>query len=302
VRTPETKRQEAQLACIKISGVVRLKALMHAVTVQLDRINPEGVWAQAALGNVPAAIAAQTYIDSVRGAVSVRQTSLLFDVAEILWNTEHISKESKKRAEVAPNPKLVVEAALEAAVLNRCGVEGYQALRNDVHKVLNPSFHIRSSSIEAVLSALNYSKSDPGGSFLRTLMTTADLGCHQTQMLKRACKATGGICEPETIKALLGVRYTFSAAPRPTAYEIDLYPEYRAQTILNDLLTQYQKIFMGNLIIKTAQTPDSLVLSNGLKLSSDDTKNKNLLLASRILAGIPAQELGRLLRFWDEVS
>jgi hypothetical protein len=54
--------------------------------------------------------------------------------------------------------------------------------------------------------------------------------------------------------------------------------------------------------VKTALTPTSLPLSNGSALTADDIKAKKLLVASRILAGIPLQELGRLLRYWDQVS
>jgi hypothetical protein len=275
---------------------------MHAVTTQLDRFNPEGMWSRAGLGNVPARVAAEKYIDAVQRVVTAAHVSLLSDLTEILWNGEHIAKDALKRAEVAPSPNRVLETALEAAVLNRCGVEGYQALYNDIQKSLNPSFGIRSSGIAAVLSALQFSKSDPAGMFLKTLISTADLGCHQMQMLKRACKATGGICEPNSIRQLLSLRHTLSSAARPMQFELVEYPEYRAQTILKDVLTDYHKVFSGNLIVKTALTPTSLPLSNGSALTADDIKAKKLLVASRILAGIPLQELGRLLRYWDQVS
>jgi hypothetical protein len=302
VRTPQMERYEAQLACVQINGVVQLKTLMHAVTSTLDALNLEGAWARAKVGNIPAAVAADTYINAVRPVVTLQQISFLYDIAEIAWNMGHIAKDAKKHAEVTSSANPVLECALEAAVLNRCGVEGYQAIYNDVQKVLNPSFASRSGSVATVLSALNLPKRDAAISFLKTLIMTAELGCHPTQMLKRACKATAGICQPESIRTLLSLRHTLLSVPRPMQHEIVEYPEYRAQTILTDLLSDYHKIFAGNPILKTAGTPAALPLSDGSVLTADVIKAKNLLVTSRLLAGIPIQELGRLLRSWEDIS
>ncbi len=299
-RVGANDQKNAQLACVKINGVVQLQALMATVTTRLDGLNPSAVWSRAGLGSVSAQQAAEVYTRAVLKAARPAQLPLLARVAEILWDGAYIARHAQESAEVALSRAPILSVALEAAVINRCGQAGFEALKKEIVKALNPTLKSRSASLSAVMSELNFSPKDPGYKFIRMLMTTADMGRSQLEMLKRACEAAGVECERGAIQDLRALRGALSDAPRPMQFEIDAHPEYRALPILESVLNDYRKVVEGNLLWKTAPAPESFLLSNGQSLSL--ARIERLLPTSRILAGIPNQELDVLLKNWNLIS
>jgi hypothetical protein len=295
--TFDNLQSRAECARITVAGVEKLTGLMTAAMKKLTSINPDAVWSKSRSLHGSCETAAAAYIDAIRNVVSREHLPLLAGLATIRWNAKHVAQTERRPTDPLSDRGLVLRVALEAAMVNRCDTAQYRALRDEISKATHADFGVRTNALSRILEALNLPLSDPHLRFLRTLSTTAWMSCSPLSMIKRACKATGSVCNLGTLQRLRKVQKALDGMLEPTSWELVSQHAHPAGAALDATFKRYQCIVKSNLIWQTAGSPTYIPVEMGEKIGVSEVAA--LAPASKILAGMSGQALDLLVESWN---